>query len=104
MISLSARGAAALIANKPRVYIDSCSYIDVAKGRTKAAWKTGEEDRAQQLWFIETLLVAALTGDVEIYGSTLIQVECRFTESREAMPKAPNELFKNLLSAGNPVR
>ena len=92
------------MANKPRVYIDSCSYIDVAKGRTKAAWKTGEEDRAQQLWFIETLLVAALNGDVEIYGSTLILVECLFTETREAIPEETKELFKNLLSAGNPVR
>jgi hypothetical protein len=90
--------------SKPRVYLDSCCYIDVAKGRMGVPFdKPGEEDRPELLWYVETLLLAALNGDIEIVASTLVIAECLHTDSRDTIPETAKNTLRALLSAGNPV-
>ena len=85
----------------PRVYIDSCYYIDVAKGRN------GVPDVAVQshLPFVENMLLAALNGDVEVWASTLVIAEC-LAINKESMtvPESVQETFLRLLKAGDPVK
>lgn len=91
------------MASNPRVYLDSCCYIDVAKGRLGIPIKPGEEGRDEQVWFLEHLLVAGLAGDLEIFASTLVLAECLYTEDKHTIPDETKELFKALLESGHPV-
>lgn len=91
--------------SKPRVYLDSCCYIDVAKGRAGVPFnKKGEEDRAEDLWYLETLLTAAFNGDIEIYASALVIAECLHTDDRNAIPDNVKDTFKMLLTSGSAVK
>jgi hypothetical protein len=65
--------------------------------------RPGEPDRTEDVWYIETLLTAASNGDVEIFASTLVLTECLHTEDRNSIPDEAKDLFRRLLSAGNPV-
>lgn len=88
--------------NKPRLYIDACYYIDVAKGRLSLALDPG---RDAHLPFLEGLLLAGLNGDVEIWGSTLIITECLGTEKNQAkVPEHIQKTFLSMLSSGGPVK
>jgi predicted nucleic acid-binding protein len=90
--------------SRPRVYLDSCCYIDVAKGRMGIPFeKPGEEERPELVWYIETLLLAASNRDIEIVASTLVIAECLHTETRDNIPEAAKETLRSLLSSGNPV-
>ncbi len=88
--------------NRPRVYIDSCYYIDVAKGRHSATLDPG---RDLHLPFIEKLLLAADAGDVEIWASTLVISECLSLEPQEQMVSEDvQRTFTSLLTAGSVVK
>jgi hypothetical protein len=87
----------------PRVYIDACYYIDVAKGRLGMA--LDPPDREQHLPWIEALLLAGLAGDVEIYASTLILSECLHVDSQsQIIPEHVQETFVSLLTSGSAVK
>src|SRR5687768_13174127 len=89
----------------PRAYLDSCCYIDVAKGRLGLPFdKKGEETRAEELWFLETLLIAALAGDVEIYASTLVISECLHTQDKTAIPDDTKDAFRLLFTSGAAIK
>ena len=68
-----------------RVYIDSCYYIDVVKGRRSAAL---DPDRQAHIPVIERLLRQALDGDIEIWASTLVVAECLSVERDANVPQA----------------
>lgn len=85
------------MASKPRVYIDACYYIDVAKGHDKV--KQENPGREQDLWWIQTLLTAAINGDVEIVASTLLIAECQHA-GEKPVPEETKNTFRRLLTAG----
>jgi hypothetical protein len=64
----------------PRVYIDSCCFIDVVKGRHQVAL---EADRASELQYIEGLILASNDGEVEVWSSTLTIAECLNIEPQQ---------------------
>ncbi len=88
---------------KPRVYLDSCYYIDVARGRTAAPV---DPNRVQDLPFVESLLLAAEGGDIEIYASTLVISECLFIDrqQKDAVPESVRQMFMSLLTSGQTVK
>jgi len=88
--------------NKPRVYIDSCYYIDVAKGRLSLTLDPG---RDQHIPFIEKLLLAALNDDVEIWAPTFVIAECLAVEKGDMdVPPEVREMFSRILTSGSPVK
>jgi hypothetical protein len=89
------------MASKPRIYIDACYYIDVAKGKDVVAAE--HPGRETHLPFIETLLIAALNGDIEIVGSTLLIAECQHVGDSGSIPDAAKETFRRLLTSGQSV-
>lgn len=87
---------------RPRIYIDSCYYIDVARGRHAAAL---DPDRASHLHFIESLLMASIAGDIEIWASTLVIPECLHVDSQaQAIPEEVQKTFVDLLTSGTAVK
>jgi hypothetical protein len=89
------------MASKPRIYIDACYYIDVAKGKDAvAAENHGFETH---LPFVETLFLAALNGDVEIVASTLLIAECQHAGDSTNIPETTKETFRRLLTSGQGV-
>ncbi len=87
---------------RPRVYIDSCCFIDVAKGRAAMSLEGG---RDRHLPFVESLLTAALNDEIEVWASTLVIAECLHVEKGgTSVPDGVRQLFIRLLEAGHPVK
>jgi hypothetical protein len=91
-----------MAANKPRVYIDACYYIDLAKGVHASALDPG---RQQHIPYIENLFIAANDGDIEVWASTMILSECLAVEKgQQIIPEAVQQTFTKLLTSGNTVK
>lgn len=87
---------------KPRVYMDSCCYIDVAKGRNAVAL---DPAAAAELPFVEALLLAAYDGAIEVWSSSLTIAECLTIDAtQDDVPEAVRDTFRSLLMGGLPVR
>ena len=88
--------------SRPRIYLDACYYIDVAKGRLS---ETLDPGRDEHIPFVEGLLLAAADGKIEIWGSTLILAECLGTDKENAtVPEHVQQQFVSLLSSGSVVK
>ncbi len=82
---------------KPRIYLDSCCFIDLAKikiGKTV----TGRE---QDVWVLQKLLEAAGNEEVALYTSTLSIAEC--THADGVVDNEVKEYFSKLLTSGQYV-
>ena len=85
----------------PRAYIDACYFIDVLRGRNSKL----DADRVEHIPFVEGLLLAAQSGDIELWASTLIIPECLSIDKQDLnVPEQIKEDFKALLSSGHPVK
>lgn len=87
--------------SQPRIYIDSCYYIDVVKGRTSG---TLDPDRQAHISVVERLLHRALNGHIEIWASTLVVAECLSIGRDANVPESVRAEFEDLLTAGKPVK
>ena len=86
---------------RPRIYIDACYYIDAAKGQE--AVKKEHRGRETDVSYVETALVAAQNGDIEIIASTLIIVECLHVGSSDQVPQAAKDKFRSMLTGGQGI-
>jgi len=82
--------------SKPRLYMDSSCFIDLAK--SKLPNKPLSPERRNDVWFTSRLLDAALDGDVEIFVSTLTVSEC--THANGDTSEKTQKLFRSLLTSG----
>ena len=88
----------------PRIYIESCPIIDMAKHRAKTlnyADPNRQKERENNVWFCTKLLEAARNGHVEIYSCSLTISEC--TQVEEGIPRPSDdimEFFNMLLCSG----
>ena len=85
------------MADKPRVYLDSCCFIDMVKQ------SIGDPDptRSSDVWFTQKILEANAEGDVLAYTSVLSIVEC--THANANMDQTVRELFTRFLTSGQYV-
>ena len=86
---------------RPRIYIDACYYIDVAKGQEVV--KKEQPGREADVRYVETALVAAQSGDIEIIASTLLIAECLHVGSSDQIPQAAKDKFRGILTSGQGV-
>lgn len=92
---------------KPKIYIDSCAFIDMAKVHAKiplASAKGAEANRQSNVWFCQKLIEAANDGKVELYTSAITVAEC--TGVQEGQPNPGDDVqrfYSELLTSGRPV-
>ncbi len=82
---------------KPRVYTDSCCFIELA---LQSIGKNNS-DRENDLWFLKELLNAAGDEEIELLTSTFSIVEC--AHAKGDVSDDVKTLFKRFLTSGRYV-
>jgi predicted nucleic acid-binding protein len=86
------------MADKPRVYLDSCCFIDAVKQTLNMSL---DSDRVKDVWHIKQLLQAHRDGEVQVFTSTFAIAECTHVEG-DVSQEVKTE-FHNLLMSGQYV-
>jgi predicted nucleic acid-binding protein len=86
------------MADKPRIYLDSCCFIDMAKQEVGAALTT---DRQNDVWHLKQLLQAARDGEISAFTSTLAIAECVAVDAD--VSQKVKDIFTRLLMSGQYV-
>ncbi len=86
--------------NRPRVYIDTCCFIDALQHREGMKLSA---DKQNDVWHIQTILRASLAGDVEVITSTLTIAEFRRAKSDTPPSKELKRLIRSILLSGKVV-
>jgi predicted nucleic acid-binding protein len=87
------------MAEKPKIYFDSCCFIELAKVKIGKQIST---DRENDVWNLQKLLEAAENEGVLIYTSTLSLAEC--THAEGDVSQEVKDYFTKLLTSGQYVR
>lgn len=86
------------MAKPPRIYVESCPFIDLAKYEAKL---TLESNRERNVWMLLKLLEAARNLDLELYTSMITVSECTHIEAGKPQPdQKVREFFDQLLMSG----
>lgn len=67
---------------KPRLYLDSCIFIDMAKVALGIGSASLEQERLEDIWFARRLCDAARDGAIQIFTSTLTVAECQHVDQQ----------------------
>jgi len=87
-----------------KIYVESCSLIDMAKHKARLMLNDVASVRAQRennVWFLKRILEAARKGDLLVYTTSLSITEC--TQIQAGVPAPPQEIqdfFNMLLCSG----
>jgi hypothetical protein len=76
-------------ASKPKLYVDSCAFIDLAKyeARLYSGSDPRRAERERDVWHLKRLLEASRSGFVRILTSAITIAEC--THLREVNQPVP---------------
>jgi len=85
------------VPTKPKVYLDSCCFIELA------LQSIGKHETAREndLWFLTELLNAAFDQEIEVLTSTLTIAEC--AHAKGDLSDDVKTLFKKFLTSGRYV-
>lgn len=86
------------MADSPKLYIDSCCFIDAAKHQIQ---RLPDTERAKDVWFLKKLLEASRDKRITAFTSTLTVAEC--THADGDMSPEVKTLFNRLLATGQYV-
>lgn len=81
-----------------KIYIDSCTFIDLAKVRREIRLDT---DRQKEIWYAEQILRATRAKEISAFTSTLTIAECLHID--QEYPPEVQRIFRILLSGANGV-
>lgn len=85
------------MASRPRIYIDSCCFIDLVKHELANLPDTATAD----FWYTKRLLEAHRNKDVEVVTSILAVAECVGVEKgQQTVPDDVQRRFRQLLTSG----
>lgn len=82
---------------KPKLYIETTSFIDMAK----EAVGTLPKDRDDDVWFSKKLLEANRDGKIAVYTATLTIAECQHADG--ITDERVQKIFKAMLTSGQYV-
>lgn len=88
------------MANSRRVYIDSCSFIEMVK---VGIGKRISSERQQDVWHLNKLLEASRDKEIEVYTSTLTIAECSHAGDNP-ISQIVKDAFSSILMSGQYVR
>src|SRR3984893_5486601 len=86
------------MADKSRIYLDSCCFIDMAKQEVGVTFNT---DRANDVWRLKQLLQAKMDGEISAFTSTLAIAECTSVDG--SVTQKVKDIFTRLLMSGQYV-
>lgn len=89
----------------PRIYVDSCIVIELAK----FAKKLHRKDRENDIWFVSQMLKASEDGEIEVVSSSLTVAESLFLGVDEKKKPiecdvATQEFLINVLTSGRLIK
>ncbi len=89
----------------PRVYVDACPFIDMAKFKARIQMSPApsvQAEREKDVWIMDRMLAAARANHVAIYTSGLTITECVYLGSEvDKIPDAVTQrFFSELLLSG----
>jgi predicted nucleic acid-binding protein len=84
---------------KPRIYMDSCCFIDIARHELVPA--TVKDERLKDIWFYRQMLKATIEGNLLLYTSQLTSNECLHLDG-DASAEV-QQCFERVLDARNGV-
>lgn len=79
------------MAETTKIYLDACCYIDMIQGDYSGKDSPGREDHC---WFCRQALAAAKARKIQLYGSSLLMVECTYIKGAKDR-KIADELIKD---------
>jgi hypothetical protein len=82
---------------KPKVYLESSCFIEIAKHTVG----TDDQSREQDVWILKRLLMACKNQHIEIYTSMLSVAECQ--SAKPILDDRVKGIFKALLTSGQYV-
>jgi predicted nucleic acid-binding protein len=86
---------------KPKIYLDSCCFIDVVKRDTGGTLPT---DKTADAWYVKAILRAHAAKDLEVYTSLITVGECLSLEKGQpAVPQDVQDRFRSLITSGQYV-
>lgn len=91
------------MSTKPRIYADSCCFIEAVKHRRGFALSGDAAEkkmREEDCWFLRRLCDASRDGAVQIVTSMLTVAECLHMEEPSGPSKETRELFAQFLTSG----
>jgi predicted nucleic acid-binding protein len=83
--------------NAPRIYVDACPLIDMAKHRAKLALDLTREN---DVWTLSRLLESSRAGEIKILTSMLTVAECQHVGEDAEKKDDIREFFSSLLLSG----
>jgi hypothetical protein len=86
------------MADKPRIYSDSCCFIDMAKQEVGVTFNA---DRTNDVWHLKQLLQATRDGEISTFTSTLAIAECTSVDG--SVTQKVKDIFTRLLMSGQYV-
>lgn len=85
---------------RPRIYLDSCCFIDVVKEKVGAL----PTERANDVWFVKKILEAHRAGHLIVHTSMVTVGECLAVEEGSAPTEEVKEAYRSLLTSGQYLR
>src|ERR1700693_720511 len=86
------------MAEKPRIYMDSCCFIDMAKQEVGVSLST---TRTDDVWHLKQLLQASRDGEISVFTSSLAIAECTSVDG--TITDKIKDIFNRLLMSGQYV-
>lgn len=89
------------MANSPKLYVDSCCFIDAVKSEV-GLLPNGRDD---DVWFLKKLMQAHYDKQVQLYTSVVTLSECVAVKKGQTdVPPVVQDHFRRLLTSGQFVR
>src|SRR5713226_6375165 len=91
------------MADIPKIYIESCPLIDMAKHHAKLAMSPNPDVQTQRenaVWFCKKILEAGRKGDLMVFGSGASIGECTYVEEGVPVSQDTQDFFNMLLISG----
>lgn len=88
-----------MILTDPKIYMDSCCFIDMAKSHITSI----EANPNSDVWHCKKLLEASRNGDIQVFTSLMTITECLFIKSDNnniILNPEIKRLFTGLLTSG----
>jgi hypothetical protein len=94
------------MSSKPRIYVDSCVFIEAVKyrrGISLSGDQQEQEIREKDCWFFKRLCDASRDGAVQLVTSMLTVAECTHVGEAGPPPQETRDLFIEFLTSGRVV-
>jgi predicted nucleic acid-binding protein len=88
------------MADNPRLYLDSCCFIDMVK---VAVGRALTSDRQNDAWYLKQITQANRDGELDVFTSVIAIAECTHVGDGQTTPQVRTS-FQSLLMSGQYVR